>query len=212
MLDSYFELVRTFDWLHFNEQIGPNQFTLFFCILYHFQRKNYKSLYLAVTFFLIWHWSVILKYEKIEKKHFQMKNLIANRHSLPTWKCAGQISLQDMKIKTFVLWKVNDPFLSHLCRRKPWFMLIAYQNMALKFPAPFFTKLHNLVAEAAFSREIRLESSARQKGGWGSAFNAVKEGHVTNYGAHWWTYLKIYNFNQQSTKSSDCTTLIFGYF
>ena len=115
-----------------------------------------------------------------------MKNLIANRHSLPTWKCAGQISLQDMKIKTFVLWKVNDPFLSHLCRRKPWFMLIAYQNMALKFPAPFFTKLHNLVAEAAFSREIRLESSARQKGGWGSAFNAVKEGHVTNYGAHWW--------------------------
>ena len=104
---------------------------------------------------------------------------------------------------------MKDPFLSHLCRRKPWFMLIAYQNMALKFLAPFFTKLHNLVAEAAFSREIRLESSARQKGGWGSAFNAVKEGHVTNYGAHWWTYLKIYNFNQQSTKSGDCTTLIF---
>ena len=43
MLDSYFELVRTFDWLHINEQIGPNQFTLFFCILYHFQRKYYKA-------------------------------------------------------------------------------------------------------------------------------------------------------------------------
>ena len=41
MLDSYLELVRTFDWLHINEQIGPNQFTLFFCILYHFQRKYY---------------------------------------------------------------------------------------------------------------------------------------------------------------------------
>ena len=138
-----------------------------------------------------------------------MKNLlIANRHSLPTWKCAGQISLKDMKIEPFVLSKLKDPFLSHLCRRKPWFMLISYQNTALKFLAPFFTKLHNLVAEAAFSREIRLESSARQKGGWGSAFNAVKEGHVTNYGAHWWTYLKIYNFNQQSTKSGDCTTLM----
>ena len=116
--------------------------------------------------------------------------------------------------KVCKIWKQRhsnqkQPFLSHhffLYFWEPWFILIAYWNMALKFLAPFFTKLHNLVAEAAFSREIRLDSSARQKGGWGCAFNALKEGHVTGYGRR--TLVDVFedlnNFNQQFTKNGIC--------